>query len=107
MAAGAQEREPHQAKGSGSSCQIPWALWVACGAALAPAAIAAIMSPTPWRTTEELCQELAISRSTLFALRKSGLHKPGRHWVPKNPACSRSLLLWHLRRCELALGRLP
>ena len=67
----------------------------------------AAMSPTPWRTTEELCQELAISRSTLFALRKSGLLKPGRHLVPKNPACSRSRLLWHLQRCELALGRLP
>jgi hypothetical protein len=65
------------------------------------------MPPTPWRTTEELCRELAISRSTLFALRKSGLLKPGRHLVPKNPACSRSRLLWHLQRCELALGRLP
>jgi hypothetical protein len=65
------------------------------------------MSPTPWRTTEELCQELGISRSTLFALRKSGLLKPGRHLVLKNPACSRSRLLWHLQRCELALGRLP
>ena len=65
----------------------------------------AAMSPTPWRTTEELCQELAISRSTLFALRKSGLLKPGRYLVPKNPTCSRSRLLWHLQRCELALGR--
>ena len=86
--------------------QIPWDLWVACCAALTPAAPAA-MSPTPWRTTEELCQELAISRSTLFALRKSGLLKLGRHLVPKNTACSRSRLLWHLQRCELALGRLP
>jgi hypothetical protein len=27
--------------------------------------------------------------------------------VPKNPGCRRSLLLWHLHRCELALGRQP
>jgi hypothetical protein len=67
----------------------------------------AAMTPTPWRTTEELCQELAISRSTLFALRKSGLLKDGRHLVPKNPTTRRSHLLWHLQRCELALGRLP
>ena len=86
--------------------QITWEIWVAYGVALTPAAPAA-MPPTPWRTTEELCQELAISRSTLFALRKSGLLKPGRHLVPKNPTCRRSRLLWHLQRCELALGRLP
>ena len=86
--------------------QITWKPWVAYGAALTPAAPAA-MSPTPWRTTEKLCQELAISRSTLFALRKSGLLKPGRHLVPKNPTCRRSRLLSHLQRCELALGRLP
>ena len=81
-------------------------LWVASPAALTPAAPAA-MTPTPWRTTEEICHELAISRSTLFALRKSGLLKEGRHLVPKNPTTSRSHLLWHLQRCELALGRLP
>jgi len=65
------------------------------------------MTPTPWLTTDELCRELAISRSTLFALRKSGLLKEGRHLVQKNPTTSRSHLLWHLQRCELALGRLP
>jgi len=27
--------------------------------------------------------------------------------VPKNPGCRRSRLLWHLQRCELALGRQP
>jgi hypothetical protein len=63
------------------------------------------MSSSPWLTTDELCQQLAISRSTLFALRRSGLLKDGRHLVPKNPSTSRSHLLWHLQRCELALGR--
>jgi hypothetical protein len=68
----------------------------------------AAMSPSnPWLTTEELCAELAISRSTLFAIKRSGLLKPGRHLVPKNPGCRRSHLLWHLHRCELALGRQP
>lgn len=64
------------------------------------------MSSSPWLTTDELCQQLAISRSTLFALRRSGLLKDGRHLVPKNPSSSRSHLLWHLQRCELALGRM-
>jgi hypothetical protein len=106
VATGAGEREPHQAKGSGRSPPYPLAalgsLW-SCPRPGSPRCHV----PHPWRTTEELCQELAISRSTLFALRKSGLLKPGRHLVPKNPACSRSRLLWLLQRCELALGRLP
>jgi len=42
------------------------------------------MSPSnSWLTTEELCTQLAISRSTLFAIKRSGLLKPGRHRVPK------------------------
>ena len=106
MAAGAQGTKPHQAKGSERSPSDPLAalgsLW-----SCPHTDSARCHAPHPWRTTEELCQELAISRSTLFALRKSGLLKPGRHLVPKNPACSRSRLLWHLQRCELALGRLP
>jgi hypothetical protein len=61
----------------------------------------------PGLTTEELCAQLAISRSTLFAIKRSGLLKSGRHLVPKNPGCRRSHLLWHLHRCELALGRQP
>ena len=61
----------------------------------------------PWLTTEELCSRLAISRSTLFAIKRSGLLKPGRHHVPKNPSSPRSHLLWHQHRCELALGRQP
>ena len=59
-----------------------------------------------WLTTPELCTHLAISRSTLFAIRRSGLFKDGRHLVTKNPTASRSHLLWHLQRCELALGRI-
>ena len=64
-------------------------------------------TPTPWLSTDDLCAHLAISRSTLFALKRSGLLKPGRHLVAKNPGCQRSHLLWHQQRCELALGRLP
>lgn len=60
------------------------------------------MSPSnPWLTTEGLCAELAISRSTLFAIKRSGLLKPGRHLLPKNPGCRRSRLLWQQQRCEL------
>ena len=63
------------------------------------------MSDTLWLTTAELCTHLAISRSTLFAIRRSGLLKDGRHLVAKNPTSSRSHLLWHRQRCELALRR--
>ena len=82
-------------------------LWVASPAAPTPAAPAAMSPSNPWLTTEELCAQLAISRSTLFAIKRSGLLKPGRHLVPKNPGCRRSHLLWHLHRCGLALGRQP
>ena len=72
---------------------------------------AALSAPLPmtdhlWLTTAELCAHLTISRSTLFAIRRSGLLKHGRHLVAKNPASCRSHLLWHRQRCELALGRI-
>ena len=63
------------------------------------------MSETIWLNTAQLCRQLAISRSTLFAIRQAGLLKQGRHVVAKNPTSGRSHLLWHLQRCELALGR--
>ena len=73
---------------------------VAASSALLP------MSEHLWLTTTELCSHLAISRSRLFAIRRSGLLKDGRHLVAKNPTSSRSHLLWHRQRCELALGRI-
>ncbi|MFM7676280.1 MAG: hypothetical protein ACKO5F_12030 [Synechococcus sp.] len=63
------------------------------------------MAPDLWLTTEQLCAQLSISRSTLFLIRRQGLLKDGRHLVPKNPTARRSHLLWNLQRCELALGR--
>jgi hypothetical protein len=59
-----------------------------------------------WLTTTEICAHLAISRSTLFAIRRSGLLHNGRHLVVKNPNSSRSYLLGHRLRCELALSRI-
>ena len=59
-----------------------------------------------WLTTGELCTALSISRSTLFGIRRSGLLRDGRHLVAKNPTSTRSHLLWHRQRCELALGRI-
>ena len=59
-----------------------------------------------WLTTAELCSHLAISRSTLFSIRRAGLLRRGHHLVSKNPSASRSHLLWHRQRCELALGRI-
>lgn len=58
-----------------------------------------------WLTTEEICRQLAISRSTLFAIRRGGLLRDGRHVVAKNPQRPRSHRLWHRLRCKLALGR--
>ncbi|MCT0224075.1 hypothetical protein [Synechococcus sp. CS-1328] len=48
---------------------------------------------------------LAISRSTLFHIRRQGLLKDCPHLVAKNPTARRSHLLWNLQRCQLALGR--
>jgi hypothetical protein len=59
-----------------------------------------------WLTTAERCAHLAISRSTLFAIRRAGLLKDGRHLVAKNPVSAGSHLLWHRQRCELGLGRI-
>jgi hypothetical protein len=57
-----------------------------------------------WLDTPALCQALAISRSSLSRWRARGLLTPGHHWVRKNPACSRSDLLWYLQLCLAALG---
>jgi hypothetical protein len=64
------------------------------------------MATDQWLSTAELCAHLAISRTTLFAIRRAGLLKEGRHLVAKNPTCTRSHLLWHRQCCELALGRI-
>jgi len=57
-----------------------------------------------WLPTEEVCRRLAISRTTLFQLRRQGLLKDGRHVVAKNPGCRRSDLLWHQGRCSALLA---
>ena len=44
--------------------EYPHPPWVASPAAPTPAAPAAMPAPNPWLTTEQLCAELAISRST-------------------------------------------
>jgi hypothetical protein len=67
------------------------------------------MGDSDWLETPVLCQELAISRSTLSRWRHRGLLRAGHHWVRKNPACPRSDLLWHRQRCLTlaALQRRP
>jgi hypothetical protein len=52
--------------------------------------LGAMPIPNPWLTTEELCAKLAISRSTLFAINRSALLKPGRQKT-SSPG-------WHLCR---------
>lgn len=59
-----------------------------------------------WISTHLASQRLGISSKTLFRLRQRGLLKAGHHWVRKNPAAPSSDLLWQIRRCEIALGRL-
>jgi hypothetical protein len=59
---------------------------------------------TDWLETPALCSALAISRSTLGRWRRRGLLIAGHHWVRKNPACSRSDLLWHQGRCSALLA---
>jgi hypothetical protein len=58
------------------------------------------MGDSDWLDTPALCQELAISRSILSRWRTRGLLRAGHHWVRKNPACPRSDLLWHRKRCS-------
>jgi hypothetical protein len=72
-----------------SSTSNPWV----DPAAPTPSAHAAVSPSNPWLTTEELCAQLAISRSTLFAIKRSGLLKPGRHLVPRT-LHMQLLLLW-------------
>ena len=43
-----------------------------------------------WLTSAEHYSHLAISSSTLFAIRRSGLLKDGRHLVAKTPTSARS-----------------
>jgi hypothetical protein len=59
-----------------------------------------------WISTGEASAHLGISRKTLFRLKKAGILKQQRHWARKNPASPCSDLLWHVQRCEMALGRI-
>jgi hypothetical protein len=58
-----------------------------------------------WLETSEVIIRLAISRQTLWRLRRHRILREGQHWTRKTPGCPRSDLLWHLPRCELALRR--
>lgn len=63
-------------------------------------------APEPlWIPTAQASVLLGISSKTLFRLKKQGILKPERHWARKNPARRSSDLLWHIQRCQLALGR--
>ena len=57
--------------------------------------------------TAEISTRLRVSRQTLWRLRRRRLLKEGQHWTRKTPGCPRSDILWHVIRCELALGRVP
>ena len=59
-----------------------------------------------WIPTTQASLRLGISTKTLFRLKQQGVLKRERHWTRKNPASPRSDLLWHIQRCELALGRI-
>ena len=58
-----------------------------------------------WLETSALILHLRISRQTLWRLRRQRILREGHHWSRKTPGCPRSDLLWHVQRCELALGR--
>ncbi|MFM8661892.1 MAG: hypothetical protein ACKOCI_11245 [Cyanobium sp.] len=58
-----------------------------------------------WLPTAEASLQLGISRKTLFRLKKQGVLKQEHQWSRKNPTRRCSDLLWHLQRCQLALGR--
>jgi len=58
-----------------------------------------------WIPTAQASIQLGISRKTLFRLKKQGILKQQHHWSRKNPASRCSDLLWHIQRCQLALGR--
>ena len=62
--------------------------------------------PVMWIPTAEASVLLGISRKTLFRLKKQGVLKQEHHWSRKNPTRRCSDLLWHLQRCQLALGRI-
>lgn len=58
-----------------------------------------------WLETAVIGRHLAISRQTLWRLRRLRILREGHHWTRKTPGCPRSDLLWHRTRCELALRR--
>ena len=62
-------------------------------------------SPDPWLETMAMTEHLRISRQTLWRLRRHRILREGHHWTRKTPGCSRSDLLWHVHRCEIALRR--
>lgn len=71
-----------------------------------PSTAKARSAPEPlWIPTAQASVLLGISSKTLFRLKKLGILKQERHWARKNPARRSSDLLWHIQRCQMALGR--
>ena len=58
-----------------------------------------------WVTTKEMAEHLSMSEKTLYRMKSAGVLKGGRHWTRINPAAPKSPMVWHIQRCEIALGR--
>jgi hypothetical protein len=56
--------------------------------------------PSPWKSTKAACQELDVSRWTLFNLRKTGQLRKGHHYRVKNPQAARLTYLWNCDRIK-------
>ena len=58
-----------------------------------------------WVTTKEMAEHLSMSEKTLYRMKSAGVLKSRRHWTRINPAAPKSPMVWHIQRCEIALGR--
>jgi hypothetical protein len=61
-----------------------------------------------WLSTSEICTELGITDTHLYALRDEGLLKRNEHWRNiARPQAARATYRWHKERCTIALETEP
>jgi hypothetical protein len=67
--------------------------------------MATAISPSTWVSTQDLCRELKLSRSTLQKLKNRGTFVPGVHYYKRGTGRT-SPAAWSIEACRAALLRL-
>lgn len=64
-----------------------------------------VTAPSSWVSTQDLCRELKLSRSTLQKLKNAGHFQPGVHWYKRGMGRT-APAAWDVEACRSVLQQL-